>query len=61
MAGRDKDIKLIQKKLADPLNIYEKVIWKKNNINPNISQIQLFRLQSFGKLIIETFGIEKVN
>lgn len=39
MAGRDKDIKLIQKKLADALNIYEKVIWKKNNINPNISQI----------------------
>lgn len=32
-----KDLKLIQKKLADALYIYQKEIWKKNNINPKIS------------------------
>lgn len=32
-----KDLKFVQKKLADALYIYQKEIWKKNNTKPNIS------------------------
>ncbi|NLK77580.1 MAG: RNA-directed DNA polymerase [Clostridiales bacterium] len=32
-----KDLKVVQKKLADALCTYQKEIWKRRNINPNIS------------------------